>query len=171
MGVAICYVLAQVCGATAAAAGVLATFRPAIEAFELSHQIQRGTALGISSAPGCMFYTQCLGGITSGVTACILEAVQQAVLTFVILSVTHKESNAGRSAPALIGLTVSMLICVFGPLTAAGINPARDLGPRIVAVAAGWGTYAFKHCWVYAIGPLIGTIVGGAVHRELYDAR
>ena len=163
------YVLAQLAGATAAAAGVLATFRPAISAFEASRGLCRGTTAGIASAPGCMFYSLCPGGITSGVVACALEAVQQAVLTFVILCLTHEKSEAGKGAPALIGLAVAMLICVFGPLTGAGINPARDVGPRLVAAAAGWGGHAFKHCWVYVVGPVAGTLVGGAVHRALYQ--
>lgn len=165
------YALAQLAGATVAASGVLAMFYPAIKAFESSKNIVRGTAESIVSAPGCMFYSLCPGGITSGLVACVLEAVQQAVLTFVILSLVHRQSAAeGSAAPALIGLTVAMLISVFGPLTMAGFNPARDVGPRIVAALAGWGTVAFKHCWVYVVGPLIGTLLGGAAHRAIYPA-
>eukprot|EP00567_Pseudictyota_dubia_P009909 CAMPEP_0197463002 /NCGR_PEP_ID=MMETSP1175-20131217/60665_1 /TAXON_ID=1003142 /ORGANISM="Triceratium dubium, Strain CCMP147" /LENGTH=57 /DNA_ID=CAMNT_0042998659 /DNA_START=15 /DNA_END=185 /DNA_ORIENTATION=+ len=41
--------------------------------------------------------------------------------------------------PPLIGATVGALISVIAPLTQCGMNPARDFGPRIVALFAGWG--------------------------------
>ena len=44
--------------------------------------------------------------------------------------------------PLLIGFTVAALISLFAPLTQAGWNPARDLGPRTVAFFAGWGEIA-----------------------------
>jgi len=165
---AIRYVAAQLSGAIAAAVGVLITFGPAIKAFESTSGIVRGSAGSLASAPGVM---QIGSSITSAVAACVLEGFQQAVLTFVILSLVHdKAAAAGSAAPALIGLTVAMLISVFGPLTSAGFNPARDVGPRIVAAFAGWGTLAFKHCWVYVVGPLVGTLIGGAAHRAIYPA-
>jgi len=118
-----------------------------------------------------MFYSLCPGGIASGFAACVLEGVQQAVLTFIILNVVHEKAGAGgAAAPALIGLAVAMLISIFGPLTCAGFNPARDLGPRIVAALAGWGPAAFRHSWCYVVGPLVGTLVGGAAHRAIYPA-
>ena len=41
-------------------------------------------------------------------------------------------------APVFIGLTVTSIIALIAPLTQAGLNPARDLGPRLVAWLAGW---------------------------------
>ena len=73
--------------------------------------------------------------------------------------------NIGRPhdamAPLFIGLTVSSIICLIAPLTQAGLNPARDFGPRMVAWMAGWGAAAFPdQCggffFVYILGPVIG---------------
>lgn len=49
-----------------------------------------------------------------------------------------------NAVPIIVGLTITALIGVFAPLTSAGINPARDLGPRLVAYAAGWGAPVFQ---------------------------
>ena len=62
--------------------------------------------------------------------------------------------------PILIGATVMVLISLYGSLTQAGLNPARNLGPRIVAAMAGWGKIAIpgprNGFWVYVVGPLFG---------------
>ena len=74
-------------------------------------------------------------------------------------------------APLLIGFTVAILISLFAPLTQAGLNPARDFGPRLVAFFAGWGSVAIpgpnSGFWVYIIGPLVGGPVGAAVYEFL----
>jgi glycerol uptake facilitator protein len=60
-----------------------------------------------------------------------------------------------------IGVTVTSVICLIAPLTQAGLNPARDLGPRLVAWLAGWGGAAFPDrvggfFHVYVLAPLLG---------------
>ena len=95
------------------------------------------------------------------------------ILCLVILVVTDKK-NAGAPtaalAPLFIGLTVTVLINVVGPLTDAGLNPARDLMPRIVAMMVGFKTVAFGNnafnVWmVYTIAPFIGAAVAALVYR------
>ena len=60
---------------------------------------------------------------------------------------------------------------MFAPITQAGWNPARDLGPRLVAVALGWGGIALPGpgggFWVYVLGPLAGAPLGGLAWRLL----
>jgi len=56
---------------------------------------------------------------------------------------------------------VASIICLIAPLTQAGLNPARDLGPRLVAWSAGWGDAAFPDrvggfLHVYVLAPLLG---------------
>lgn len=60
--------------------------------------------------------------------------------------------------PALFPFLYAFLVWVEAPLSGTSTNPARSLGPGIVAGAQpGW--------WVYWLGPLLGTIAGVAIHR------
>jgi glycerol uptake facilitator protein len=110
--------------------------------------------------------------VTPGV-AFGIEVLGTAVLVLVVFCVTDAR-NAGRPrelTAVTIGLTVTMLISLMGPLTMAGFNPARDLAPRVwSALCGGWGAMAFStNGWgwltVYVLAPLIGGQVGGVVYR------
>ncbi len=49
-----------------------------------------------------------------------------------------------------------MLVWIEAPLSGTSTNPARSLGPGLVAgEMAGW--------WVYWLGPLLGTLIGFGV--------
>ena len=80
-------------------------------------------------------------------------------------ALAHRDKVA---VPALIGATVSVLVSLYAPLTQAGMNPARDLGPRVFAAMAGWGTVALPGprggFWVYVVGPIVGALVGAALY-------
>ena len=46
------------------------------------------------------------------------------------------------------------------------MNPARDFGPKMFAVLAGWGSGALgpdMYFWVPIVGPIIGAILAGFV--------
>ncbi len=86
------------------------------------------------------------------------------ILVFLIFSLTEG-CNVGRPdealAPLFIGLTVTVIICILAPLTQAGLNPARDLSPRLFAWLAGWRQAAmpdagYGFLTVYVLGPLVG---------------
>jgi glycerol uptake facilitator protein len=104
-------------------------------------------------------------------TAFFAEALGTGMLAFVIFALTHEKNEVMKDGfvPPMIGLTVGALIAVIAPLTQAGLNPARDFGPRIVAFLAGWKTVAFTNWWVYVIAPIVGAPIGAAVaDRILY---
>jgi glycerol uptake facilitator protein len=66
-----------------------------------------------------------------------------------------------------------MLISLFGPITMAGFNPARDFAPRVFSALAGWGALVFRSNgsgWlvVYIIAPLAGGQAGAAAYRLLF---
>ncbi len=106
------------------------------------------------------------------------EVVGTAVLLLVIFGVTD-ERNPGRPrvwVPLAIGLTVTLLISLLGPLTMACFNPARDLGPRLLSVLAGWGSLPFKvngigWLTVYVLAPFLGGLLGGAIYHYGFRSR
>lgn len=56
----------------------------------------------------------------------------------------HKNIGPGSNlAPLLIGLIVMTMGITFGVNAGFGLNPARDLGPRIFTAMAGWGSAPF----------------------------
>ena len=109
--------------------------------------------------------------VISVVGAMCIEAWGTAVMAFVVFAVTHplnRMVSQREWVPLLIGLTVATLISLYAPLTQAGFNPARDFGPRLVALIAGWGQVAIpgprSEFWIYLVGPFIGAPLGAAFH-------
>ncbi|GBN80694.1 Aquaporin-10, partial [Araneus ventricosus] len=67
--------------------------------------------------------------------------------------------------PTIVGLGAIVILLAFGYNCGAPLNPARDLGPRIFTLLAGWGTETFtfrKHLWFWVpfLGPHIGALLG-----------
>jgi glycerol uptake facilitator protein len=163
------YLFAQFAGAFLAGLAIYILFSPSISAFETTHNIIRGTAESVQTAKMFGEYY-----VVSGSTAVVslplaigAEAFGTFLLLLMIFALTEG-CNLGRPnealAPVFIGLTVSSIICLIAPLTQAGLNPARDFGPRMVAWMAGWGTAAFPDqsggfFFVYILGPIIGGIL------------
>ena len=51
------------------------------------------------------------------------------------------------------------------------MNPARDLGPRLVSLCTGWGGAALSSgWWVYTLGPILGGILGGLAYSNTLGA-
>ena len=175
------YALAQMLGAFAAAALVFLLFAGSLRAFEAKHGITRGAPGSEASAmvfgeffpsPGGRPFDDAANERVSLPTAFAAEAIATAILLLVILGATDAANSARPQilAAAMIGLTVTLLISVIGPLTMAGLNPARDLGPRLFSALAGWGSVPFTangHGWltVYVLGPVAGALAGGGLWR------
>ena len=180
------YIAAQLVGAFAAAALLYALFGGSIRGYEAKHNIVRGN-LG-SEATAMIFgeYFPNPGGkaltpeardtMTPG-AAFAAEVAGTAILLLVIFCSTD-ERNTNRPqilTAATIGLTVTILISLLGPLTMACFNPARDLGPRLFSAIAGWKSVPFVTNglgWltVYIIAPIVGGLLGGAVYRVFFRA-
>lgn len=164
------YMVAQVLGATAAAAvNYWGLYGGTIAAFEKQNQILRQGVLN-GQETGKIF-GEYIASTVSMRESFLAEALGTAILSAVVFAVTHpkyKEENK-IPVPLLVGLTVGALIGVFAPLTQAGFNPARDFGPRLVAYVAGWKRVAFTNWWLYVLAPMIGAPLGGVlVDKWLY---
>lgn len=160
------YVGAQLAGAVLAGLTLYVLFSPSIKAYEDAHQIVRGTTESVQTAMMFGEYYPNPGGtaVVSLPLAMGVEALGTFLLVLMVFALTEG-CNVGRPdgalAPVFIGLTVTSIICLVAPLTQAGLNPARDLGPRLVAWLMGWGDAAFPDrvggfFHVYVLAPLIG---------------
>ncbi|MCW2760901.1 MAG: Aquaporin [Marmoricola sp.] len=95
-------------------------------------------------------------GVSAG-TAFAVEAVVTFMLVLVVISVaTDSRAQSGAAAMA-IGAALAAAILISGPLTGAGVNPARSIGPMIVAGK-------FTDWWVYLLAPILGGIVAATVY-------
>ena len=163
------YLIAQFIGAFLGGIVVYLLFTTTISAYESIHHIIRGAAESVQTAKMFGEYYSIPGSVAvvSMPLAIGAEAFGTFILLLMIFALTEG-CNVGRPddaiAPLFIGLTVSSVICLIGPLTQAGLNPARDFGPRMVTWIMGWGSIAFPdHAGgfflVYILGPVVGGIM------------
>jgi aquaporin Z len=82
----------------------------------------------------------------------VMEIVLTAILVSVILHTATGARSIGHNAALAVGGTVALLGLFASPISGASMNPARTLGPDIVAVNfTGW--------WVYVAGDLAGATI------------
>ena len=106
------------------------------------------------------------------------EVIGTAILLLVISCVTDERNKAypqGLTA-ATIGLTVTLLISLLGPLTMPCFNPARDFAPRVFSAVAGWGAVPFAvngHGWLtaYILALLLGGLGGWGIVSGLLQGK
>ena len=177
------YVFAQFAGAIFASAVLFAMYHGTLVAYESTHQIVRGAPGSEATAmifgefypnPGGKPFTDEVRLRVTHLTAFFIEFVGTAILMLVILGVTNARNSSRPQVltAVTIGLTVTILISLLGPLTMAAFNPARDLGPRLFSSLAGWRGVPFTANgvgWltVYVIAPIAGALAGGAIYRWL----
>ncbi|CAP99447.1 hypothetical protein E8E15_004555 [Penicillium rubens] len=105
-------------------------------------------------------------------TAFFTEFVGSAILVGSILALgddTNAPPGAGMQA-FIIGIIISIVILALGYNTGGCFNCARDFGPRLVALMAGWGGQVFReyHAW-WIWGPWVADITGALFGALLYD--
>jgi len=176
--------MAQMCGAFVAAAVIHLIFADAILTYEKSNGVIRGTPGSEASAMVYAEYFPNPGGhpLTSASrmrmsmpSAFGAEVIGTAILLLVIFCITDERNHARPLflSAASIGLTITVLISLLGPLTMACFNPARDLAPRVFSSLAGWGSIPFQTngtgWWtVYIVAPMLGGLLGGAIYRAFF---
>jgi glycerol uptake facilitator protein len=152
------YVLAQVAGAFTGAAVIFLNYREAFQQFDPTLEKTAGvfaTFPAFPAAPMAGLFDQVLG---------------TALLLFLILAIGEEKNTPPPAylAPILVGLIVVAIGMAFGPMHGYAINPARDFGPRLFTVVAGFrnngltdGTAVF---WVPIAGPLLGGLLGAGAY-------
>lgn len=102
----------------------------------------------------------------------ICEIIGTFVLVFGVLAIFADEATAGTGLGALIvGLLVFGIGLSLGGPTGYAINPARDLGPRImhaILPIAGKGPSDWGYAWIPVVGPLIGGVLGALAFDLFY---
>lgn len=112
--------------------------------------------------------------IPNTVSNLISEIIGTFVLIFVIFHFTNAEMGVDKNPIGLgsIGaLPVTLLVWVIGlslgGTTGYAINPARDLGPRImhaILPVAGKGGNNWGYAWIPVIGPIVGCTLAAALY-------
>lgn len=94
--------------------------------------------------------------------AFILEVILTFILMFVIMGSAVDKRAASGFAGLAIGLTVALEAAFLGPITGASMNPARSLGPALVAGL-------WQHHWLYWVAPILGAQLAVWCYRILKD--
>jgi glycerol uptake facilitator protein len=151
------YCLAQIGGAFFASAIVFLEYRPAFAKEDPGLEHTAGIFTTFPSFPASYW---------PGLIDQVLGTALLLLLIFALSDVRNQP--VGELGPLLVGLSVVAIGMSFGGMHGYAINPARDFGPRLFTVLAGFrnngltdGGFVF---WVPIVGPLAGGVIGGWVY-------
>jgi len=99
----------------------------------------------------------------SGWTAAGIEVAITFGLLLVVLLMVSSPRTA-RWTPVGVTAALMVLIPLGGPLTGAGMNPARTLGPDVVSAQ-------YPSLWIYLVGPALGAFLGAAAFSLIASGR
>ena len=144
------YVVSQILGAIAGAGLLAAIF-------------------GLGGVPDMTggFGSNGLAGVNGSAAAGFLvEFLLTFIFVMVILGVTSSKFKHGSFAGLIIGLSLTF-VHIFGiGLTGTSVNPARSIGPAIMAAANG-NPEPLGSLWVFIVAPLVGAAVAALVYKFL----
>ena len=144
------YVIAQCLGALAGS-GLLALI------FNLGGIIDMTGGYGTNS----------LMGVNQNIVAGLLvECLLTFFFVLTILGVTSKKAGHGSFGGVVIGFTLVLVHILGIGLTGTSVNPARSIGPAIVAAITG-NTEPIAAVWVFIVGPLVGAAIAAFVYKFL----
>jgi glycerol uptake facilitator protein len=99
------------------------------------------------------------------------QTVGTALLLLLVMAIVDERNQppGANLTPVLVGAVVVAIGMSFGGLHGYAINPARDFGPRLFTVLAGFKnnglTNGEKVFWVPIVGPILGGIIGAATYE------
>lgn len=95
--------------------------------------------------------------------ACLVaEVVLTAIFLFVIFGSTSKRAPEGFAGVS-IGISLVFIHLVGIPITGTSVNPARSLGPAVIA-----GGEALSQLWLFIVAPVIGGIIAALIWRYVF---
>jgi len=152
------YVIAQFLGAFAAAALVFAVYYYKWILVDPQFDHTAGVFCTFPAVPGFWpgFFDQVVG---------------TALLLGLILAITDKLNAlpGANLAPLIVGLLIVAIGISFGGMNGYAINPARDLGPRLFCVVAGFQNNGLTNGTSVWLPPVLGPLVGGVLGALAYD--
>ena len=153
------YIVAQVVGAIGAGALIVYLAGTTTQIGENSHEVMAFLSVG---------YGEHSPSLVALLPAMIVEFLVTGLLVAVVLAATSRRTSRAQ-APFAIGFAFSMLVIIAGPLTNAGLNPARATATAIFASVTDATTGTTDH---WALGQLwqwwIVMLVAGAFVGLLY---
>jgi len=177
------YIAAQVMGAFCGSLILYGLFHGLLQHFELTHRLMRGAPGSEQCAMvfGEYFPNPAMFGTSAEafrqvplLTAMLAEGIGTAFLASFVFALTEPRNTAAPklAVPVFIGVTLALIISIIAPLTQAGLNPARDFGPRLVAYLIGYGAVAIPgprggFFTVYILSPILGGVFGAGVYQAL----
>jgi len=152
------YIAAQILGAFLASAIVYWNYLPAFQAYDPGLEKTANIFTTFPAFPMVPF-----AGLLD-------QTIGTALLLMMILAITDERNQPpGANMGALmVGLVVVAIGMAFGGMHGYAINPARDFGPRLFTVVAGFKNNGLtdgpKVFWVPIVGPILGGILGSAAY-------
>jgi len=103
----------------------------------------------------------------------ITEVIGTAVLLAGILGILNMHNGIGSGmGPYAIGILVFSIGLSLGGPTGYAINPARDLGPRImhaILPIPGKGPSEWGYSWIPVFAPLLGGCIGSLIYKYFFS--
>jgi MIP family channel proteins len=91
------------------------------------------------------------------IQAFVVEVLVTFILVFVVISVATDERAPAGVAPLAVGFALACGVLIAGPVTGGSLNPARSLGPMILAGR-------FDAVWVYILAPIVGAVLAAFIY-------
>ncbi|KAF7299691.1 hypothetical protein HMN09_00974600 [Mycena chlorophos] len=158
------FIFAQVMGGLVGGALIYANYYHAISGYEGGDHVR-------TLATASLFSTYALPYMTN-VSAFFDEFLGTAVLLVMVLAVNDKNNlpTPNGLAPLFLFVLILGIGTSLGMQTGYAINPARDLGPRLLTSMVGYGSqvYTFRNqYWLWC--PIIAPILGAQAGCLFYD--
>lgn len=100
------------------------------------------------------------------VVALLVEIVLTFIFVIAILGVTSKTDNKAVTG-IVIGLSLTLVHLIGIGLTGTSVNPARSIGPALMALVKDGNTEALEQIWIFIVGPMAGGALAAVVYNLL----